>query len=114
MFLSWKRYTKKMSKAREAEKAIAPFLEVLAKESWERDEKDVDLLYSFVRKIKFFMELEENMSRVSGNFSRQKPSIPHTGPDNSRDHHLVRFVTFTPRICARCSNSRSTTRTRSW
>ena len=40
MFLSWKRYTKKMSKAREAEKAIAPFLEVLAKESWERDEKD--------------------------------------------------------------------------
>ena len=63
MFLSWKRYTKKMSKARKAEKDIAPFLAVLAKESWERDEKDVDLLYSFVRKIKFFTELEENMSR---------------------------------------------------
>ncbi|UPR01787.1 cAMP-dependent protein kinase [Chloropicon primus] len=63
MFLSWKRYTKKMSKAREAEKAIAPFLEVLAKESWERDEKDVDLLYSFVKKMKFFTELEENLSR---------------------------------------------------
>ena len=63
MFLSWKRYTKKKAKAREAEAAIAPFLEVLAKESWERDEKDVDLLYSFVKKIKFFQELEENMSR---------------------------------------------------
>ena len=63
MFLSWKRYARTQAKARKAEAEIGPYLEVLYKESWERDEKDVDLLYSFVKEIKFFQEIEENMGR---------------------------------------------------
>ena len=63
MFLAWRRYVSKQSKAREAEQQVAPYLEVLTKESWERDEKDVDLLFSFVQNIKFFQELEESMGR---------------------------------------------------
>ena len=56
-FLAWRQYTEKQKKVREAQNQVTKYLEVLTKEPWDREDSDIEMLYEFVKQIKFFQGL---------------------------------------------------------